>query len=137
MAKGALSKGRDNHKLNDHNSNQVRFLAHDIFKSWGKIKKAGRYDLIIIDPPSFQKGSFALTKDYQRILRRLPDLLAENGQVLACVNSPAVDCNFLIDGMREEAPELNFVERLANPPEFSDIDEQASLKCLIFNNVQR
>ena len=137
MAKGALSKGRDNHKLNDHNSNQVRFLAHDIFKSWGKIKKAGRYDLIIIDPPSFQKGSFALTKDYQRILRRLPDLLADNGQVLACVNSPAVDCNFLIDGMREEAPELNFVERLANPPEFADINEQASLKCLIFNNIKR
>ncbi|WP_114764216.1 class I SAM-dependent methyltransferase [Vibrio rhodolitus] len=132
MAKASLSKGRENHKLNGHNLNQVKFMGHDIFKSWGKIKKSGPYDLIIIDPPSFQKGSFALTKDYAKILRRLPDLLSDNGQVLACVNSPAVDCNFLIDGMAEAAPELQFVERLANPDEFADIDEQAALKCLVF-----
>lgn len=132
MARSSLNKGRENHKLNEHNLNQIRFMGHDIFKSWGKIKKSGPYDLIIIDPPSFQKGSFALTKDYAKILRRLPDLLTEQGTVLACVNSPAVDCNFLIDGMAEAAPELTFVERLANPEEFADIDEQASLKCLVF-----
>ncbi|MFA0414524.1 class I SAM-dependent methyltransferase [Vibrio renipiscarius] len=134
MARSSLNKGRENHQLNGHNINQVRFLGHDIFKSWGKIKKSGPYDMIIIDPPSFQKGSFALTKDYQKILRRLPDLLTDNGQVLACVNSPAVDCSFLIDGMAQEAPELTYVERLENPPEFADINEQASLKCLVFKN---
>lgn len=133
MAKASLSKGRDNHRLNDHNLNQVKFLAHDIFKSWGKIKKSGPYELIIIDPPSFQKGSFALTKDYKKILRRLPDLLVAGGQVLACVNSPQVDCDFLINSMKEEAPQLNFVQRLKNPPEFEDIDEQASLKVLEFS----
>ncbi len=132
MAKASLSKGRENHHLNGHNLNQVKFFAHDIFKSWGKIKKFGPYDLVIIDPPSFQKGSFALTKDYQRILRRLPELLAEQGEVLACVNSPAVSCDFLIDGMKQEAPELQFQQRLSNPPEFADIDEQASLKALLF-----
>lgn len=133
MAKASLSKGRDNHRLNEHNLNQVKFLAHDIFKSWGKIKKFGPYELIIIDPPSFQKGSFALTKDYKKILRRLPDLLVSGGQVLACVNSPQVDCDFLIDSMKEEAPQLSFIQRLENPPEFADIDEQASLKVLEFS----
>lgn len=132
MSKGSLAKGRENHKLNGHNINQVKFLGYDIFRSWGKIKKMGRYDLIIIDPPSFQKGSFALTKDYKRILRKLPELLAEDGQVLACVNSPLVTCDFLIDGMKEEAPTLNFVERLENPPEFADVDSEASLKVMLF-----
>lgn len=132
MSKGSLAKGRENHKLNGHNINQVKFLGYDIFRSWGKIKKMGRYDLIIIDPPSFQKGSFALTKDYKRILRKLPELLAEDGQVLACVNSPQVTCDFLIDGMKEEAPTLNFVERLENPPEFADVDSEASLKVMLF-----
>ncbi|MGY5537626.1 class I SAM-dependent methyltransferase [Vibrio brasiliensis] len=132
MSKGSLAKGRENHKLNGHNINQVKFLGYDIFRSWGKIKKMGRYDLIIIDPPSFQKGSFALTKDYKRILRKLPELLAEEGQVLACVNSPQVTCDFLIDGMKEEAPTLNFVERLENPPEFADVDSEASLKVMLF-----
>ncbi|MBF9000730.1 class I SAM-dependent methyltransferase [Vibrio nitrifigilis] len=133
MAKSSLAKGRDNHQLNEHNLAQVKFWGHDIFKSWGKITKSGPYDLIIIDPPSFQKGSFALTKDYQKILRRLPKLLSENGVVLACVNSPAVTCDFLIDGMKEQAPELLFQYRLENPPEYKDIDEQASLKALVFS----
>ncbi|KJY83441.1 methyltransferase [Vibrio galatheae] len=132
MSRSSLSKGRENHKLNGHNINQVKFLGYDIFRSWGKIKKMGRYDLIVIDPPSFQKGSFALTKDYKRILRKLPELLAEGGEVIACVNSPQVTSQFLIDGMKEEAPQLNFIERLANPPEFEDIDPEASLKVLRF-----
>lgn len=133
MAKASLSKGRENHILNGHNLSQVKFFGHDIFKSWGKIKKSGPYDLIVIDPPSFQKGSFALTKDYQKILRRLPDLLAQGGEVLACVNSPSVTCDFLIEGMKVEAPSLTFQQRLENPPEFEDIDPQASLKALVFS----
>ncbi|OEF27449.1 class I SAM-dependent methyltransferase [Vibrio rumoiensis] len=133
MAKGALSRGRDNHRLNEHDLSNVTFLGHDIFRSWGKITKFGPYDLIIIDPPSFQKGSFALTKDYKKILRRLPGLLTAGGEVLACVNSPAVSPDFLTTSMAEEAPDLSFVERLANPVEFADLDEQASLKALVFN----
>ncbi len=133
MAKGSLSKGRENHLANEHNLNKVSFLGHDIFKSWGKIKKSGPYDLIIIDPPSFQKGSFALTKDYQRILRRLPELLNENGEVLACVNSPMVSSDFLIEGMKVEAPSLTYQYRLDNPPEFEDINSESALKALVFS----
>jgi 23S rRNA (cytosine1962-C5)-methyltransferase len=88
--------------------------------------------IIIIDPPTFQHGSFALTKDYQKILRRLPELLTENGQVLACVNDPTIPAQFLIDGMREEAPSLEYQYRLDNPPEFLDIDIESGLKALIF-----
>ncbi|PWI34049.1 methyltransferase [Vibrio albus] len=132
MAKASLSKGRDNHRLNGHDTGKVSFFAHDIFKSWGKIKKAGPYDFVIIDPPSFQKGSFALTKDYKKILRRLPELLSEGGEVLACVNSPSVSPQFLVDSMREEAPDIHFQYRLQNPPEFSDKDEEASLKVMVF-----
>ncbi|MDB1123648.1 class I SAM-dependent methyltransferase [Vibrio algarum] len=133
MAKSSLSKGRDNHRLNGHDLKKVSFLAHDIFKSWGKIRKNGPYDLIVIDPPSFQKGSFALTKDYKKILRKLPELLADNGEVLACVNSPTVSTEFLIEGMLEEAPQFEYKERLENPPEFADLDEQSSLKALLFS----
>ncbi|QRV24277.1 class I SAM-dependent methyltransferase [Marinomonas foliarum] len=135
MAKAVLSRGRENHRLNQHDLNSVKFFAHDIFKSWGKIKKYGEYDLIIIDPPTFQRGSFALTKDYQKILRRLPELLTENGQVLACVNDPSIPAQFLIDGMREEAPTLELQYRLDNPPEFMDINIESGLKALIFTKT--
>ncbi|PSV28958.1 MULTISPECIES: class I SAM-dependent methyltransferase [unclassified Photobacterium] len=132
MAKAALSRGRDNHHLNKHDLKKVSFLGHELFKSWGKVRKYGPYDLIIIDPPSFQKGSFALTKDYQKILRRLPELLTENGTVLACVNDPSITSTFLIEGMAAEAPELVFEKRLDNPPEFKDIEPEGGLKALVF-----
>ncbi|WP_339418499.1 MULTISPECIES: class I SAM-dependent methyltransferase [unclassified Pseudomonas] len=132
MARGALSRGRDNHRLNGHDLSRVSFLGHDLFKSWAKVTNSGPYDLVIIDPPSFQKGSFLLTKDYQRVLRRLPDLLTPQGTVLACMNDPALGEDFLIDGVTQEAPGLRFVERLQNPPEFPDIDAQSGLKALVF-----
>ena len=108
------------------------FLGHELFKSWGKVRKGGPYDLIIIDPPSFQKGSFALTQDYRKILRRLPELLDERGTVLACVNDPDIGPDFLIEGMAAEAPQLHFARRLDNPPEFPDISPESGLKALVF-----
>ncbi|PMX13943.1 MULTISPECIES: class I SAM-dependent methyltransferase [unclassified Pseudomonas] len=132
MARGALSRGRDNHRLNGHDLGKVTFLGHDLFKSWAKVTNSGPYDLVIIDPPSFQKGSFLLTKDYQRVLRRLPDLLTAQGTVLACMNDPAFGEDFLIDSVTREAPGLRFIERLQNPPEFPDIDAQSGLKALVF-----
>lgn len=132
MAKAALSRGRDNHRLNQHDLSRVSFLGHELFKSWGKVRKLGPYELIIIDPPSFQKGSFALTRDYGKILRRLPELLTPQGTVLACVNDPDIDCQFLIDGMAAQAPTLRFVQRLDNPPEFTDVSPEAGLKALVF-----
>lgn len=132
MARAALSRGRDNHRLNDHDLARVEFLGHELFKSWGKVKKYGPYELVIIDPPSFQKGSFALTTDYRKILRRLPELLTAQGTVLACVNDPGIGPDFLIEGMAAEAPGLRFVERLDNPPEFADIHPDSGLKALVF-----
>jgi 23S rRNA (cytosine1962-C5)-methyltransferase len=133
MAKAALSRGRDNHRLNEHDLSRVSFLGHELFKSWAKVKKYGPYDLVIIDPPSFQKGSFALTKDYQRVLRRLPELLTAQGTVLACVNDPAIGPDFLIEGMANEAPSLRFEQRLENPPEFPDASADGGLKALVFS----
>ena len=132
MSRAALSRGRDNHRLNGHDMSKVTFLGHDLFKSWGKVKSTGPYDLVIIDPPSFQKGSFLLTKDYQRVVRRLPELLSENGTVLACMNDPALGSDFLIDGVTQDAPSLHFVQRLDNPPEFPDADVECGLKALVF-----
>lgn len=131
MSKGALATGQHNHQLNGVKAG-ASFAAHDIFSSWGKINRSGPYDLIIVDPPSYQKGSFIATKDYAKLMRRLPDLLAPEGQVLLCLNAPELGTAFLREQMAEIAPELQFVERLANPPVFADVDEERSLKVLVY-----
>ncbi|GAB3370462.1 class I SAM-dependent methyltransferase [Azotobacter armeniacus] len=135
MARAALSRGRDNHRLNGHDLARVTFLGHELFKSWGKVKKCGPYDLVIIDPPSFQKGSFALATDYQKILRRLPELLSGQGSVLACINDPGIGPDFLIENAAREAPGLRFEQRLENPPEFADIHSDSGLKALVFSQA--
>ncbi|MCV2357065.1 class I SAM-dependent methyltransferase [Paucibacter sp. B2R-40] len=134
MSSGALNIGRQNHRLNglEDSSKRASFLAHDIFNSWGKIMRSGPYDLIILDPPSFQKGSFVATKDYARLLRRLPALLAPGGHAMLCLNTPKLGLAFLQDQMQELAPELKFVQRVANPAEFADISDDRSLKVLIY-----
>ncbi|MGI2260349.1 class I SAM-dependent methyltransferase [Shewanella sp. GXUN23E] len=129
MAKGALSVGKQNHQLNGFDKG-VSFLGHDIFSSWGKLRKLGAYDLIIADPPSNQKGSFVATKDYVRLLRKLPELLTSEGELLLCLNAPELSTQFLQEQVTNAAPELEYLQRLANPPVFADIDEERSLKVL-------
>ncbi|MCA0326483.1 MAG: class I SAM-dependent methyltransferase [Proteobacteria bacterium] len=131
MARGALTIGQQNHQLNGF-SGGASFWAHDIFSSWGKISRAGPYDLVIADPPSYQKGSFVAQKDYARLLRRLPDLLAPGGHALLCLNAPELGPDFLVDQAAEHAPDLRFVERVANPAVFADVDEGRGLKVMVF-----
>jgi len=131
MSHGAIAIGQQNHALNGI-SHGATFLMHDIFKTWGKITRSGPYDLVILDPPSYQKGSFIATKDYAKLMRRLPELLAPDGYALLCLNAPELGLDFLQDQMRELAPELRFVERVANPAAFADVSPERSLKVLAY-----
>ena len=131
MSHGAIRIGQQNHQLNGI-STGASFLPHDIFSTWGKITRAGPYDLIIVDPPSYQKGSFVATKDYARLMRRLPDLLMHGGHALLCLNAPELGVAFLQNQMQELAPSMRLVQRIANPKAFADVNENRSLKVLLY-----
>jgi 23S rRNA (cytosine1962-C5)-methyltransferase len=135
MSQGALAIGQQNHQLNGI-ATGASFLAHDIFKTWGKISRGGPYGLIIVDPPSYQKGSFVATKDYARLMRRLPELLAPDGHALLCLNAPELGLAFLQDQMQELAPELTYLQRVANPAVFADVSDERSLKVLVYKAPQ-
>ena len=131
MSGGAMAIGQQNHALNGLQG-KAGFLAHDIFKTWGKITRSGPYGLVIVDPPSFQKGSFVATKDYLRLMRRLPDLLLPEGHALLCLNAPELSPGFLQEQMQEAAPELVFEQRLPNPDAFADAAPERALKVLVY-----
>ncbi|RYF34339.1 MAG: SAM-dependent methyltransferase [Comamonadaceae bacterium] len=131
MSSGALAVGQQNHRLNRLMAG-ASFLGHDIFKSWGRISRGGPYDLVIVDPPSFQRGSFVATKDYARLVKRLPELVAPGGHALMCLNAPELGSDFLHKQMADLAPSLAFVERLANPATFADAVPERALKVLVY-----
>ena len=131
MSDGALAIGKRNHLQNGLTAG-ASFLPHDIFSSWGKITRGGPYDLVVLDPPSYQKGSFVAEKDYARLIRRLPDLLAPGGHALLCLNSPKLGPAFLQEQVQALAPGLVFCGRVPNPPAFADVSEARSLKVLLY-----
>jgi 23S rRNA (cytosine1962-C5)-methyltransferase len=135
MSKAALAVGRRNHQLNGQQNKLPRdidFMPHDLFRSWKRVIQKGPYDIVIIDPPSHQRGSFIASKDYQKITRRLPQLLAEGGEVLACLNAPEIPEEFIHALFAEHFPNASFVERLANREDFPEHNAQRNLKMLVY-----
>lgn len=135
MNKNVLTIGRENHRLNALETKNVEFMPYNILKSWSRIRKSGPYDLIIIDPPSFQKGSFAATSDYEKIIRRLHEFAAQECIVLSALNAPELKSDFIKTLFRENAPEFEYIERLENLESFPEIEEERSLKNLVFKKI--
>lgn len=135
LSKASLSKGRENHQLNQlakRDGKKVIFEGLDIFKSNSRIKKYGKYDLLICDPPSFQKGSVDIERDYAKIIRRIPQWMNKGSKLMLCLNSPDLDEQFLKAEVQRECPDCIFEQRLANPTVFKETHEGKGLKVLIF-----
>ncbi|MFT5593254.1 MAG: 23S rRNA (cytosine1962-C5)-methyltransferase [Oceanicoccus sp.] len=132
MAKGAIKRGQQNLALNDVACQRNTFIAQDIFKMIKKLAQKGPFDLLIADPPSFQSKAFDVRRDYEKLLVKLKPALAENAQLVLCLNSPALGESFLHELVKTVFPEATFVERIANPTVLADVSEDASLKVMLF-----
>lgn len=133
MSSAALKVGRKNHQLNHQQTSlqrDVQFFPHDIFRSWKKISSRGPFDIVVIDPPSRQKGSFIAAKDYARVIRRLSSLTAAGGDILACLNAPELGDDFLHELFARQCPDADFVQRLQNRSDFPESDPRRNVKML-------
>jgi len=131
MSSPALNVGRENHRLNRHSLESVSFEKLNIFKSFGRLKKRGPFDLLICDPPTLQKGSVDIVRDYPKILRRLDEFMAPNGMLLLCLNAPGLGRSFLIEHMTVLAPNYKLEEEIKSPEVYVDA-EHKGLKVLCF-----
>ena len=71
MSKTSIKWGEKNHDLNLQDLGKVKSIPHNLFRSWGKIKQLGRYDLVLIDPPMRQRGSFDASKNYGAVIKKM------------------------------------------------------------------
>lgn len=133
MSSAALSTGRENHRLNKHKLDNVQFEKLNIFKSFGRLKKRGPFDLLICDPPTLQKGSVDIAKDYPKIMRRLDEFMAPGSSLMLCLNAPKLSRGFLLDYMAKLAPRFSFVEEIKPPGVYVDA-EGKGLKVLCFKD---
>ncbi|WP_250658022.1 class I SAM-dependent methyltransferase [Alkalimarinus coralli] len=128
MSSAALSVGRKNHQLNEQPLEQVVFQKLNILKSWGRIKKYGPYGLVIVDPPSFQKGSFSVSKDYMKVVKRLSEMTLDDADVLFCLNDPLVTVDSFKQMLNSE--HFEFIERIENPEVMREAQVDVGLKVL-------
>ncbi|MHC4886680.1 MAG: class I SAM-dependent methyltransferase [Planctomycetota bacterium] len=124
-----LETGRENHRLNGQDEARVEYYAHNLLKSWGRVRRQGPYDLVIFDPPTRQRGSFEAERDYGKLIRRVPELMPAGGILFAALNAPHLSFQFLqdqVEGTLGHA--VTLVERLTAPRVFAESNQDAGLK---------
>lgn len=132
LSKTSMEWGMRNHELNGHDARKIKQIPYNLFTSWGRIKQFGRYDLVIIDPPTRQRGSFVAEKDYGAVVKRLSSLCNKNAEVIACLNSPFLGWEFLEELFARHCPVSQLLERMSVAPEYSDADPARGLKICRF-----
>ena len=128
MSKPSILWGQRNHDLNAQNPRAVKSIPHNLFRSWGRIQQFGRYDTVIIDPPSRQRGSFDAEKNYGAVLKKLGKLVNPEADIIATVNSPYLGEDFLPHQFQRYAPKYRLVGMMPASPEFADKYPERGLK---------
>ncbi|PCJ23432.1 MAG: methyltransferase [SAR86 cluster bacterium] len=132
MSKPSIKWGEKNHQLNSQNLREVRSIPHNLFKSWGRIKQSGRYNLVIIDPPTRQRGSFDVAVNYPAVLKKLRSLCAPDADIIATINSPFLDIDFLPEKFERHVPNGSYLGQIDAAPEFADKFPERGLKIYHF-----
>ncbi len=137
MSRSAIRTAQGNHHINfsemPDKLSRAKFMPYEFFRSVSRLAKMGPFDLVIVDPPSFQPGSFVAKSDYPKLIRKLPRLLRKDALVLAMLNAPNLNEHFLRSAFTEYLPASEYVGRLENSAAFPDINSQSSLKMLVFS----
>lgn len=92
LSKKYLDWGRRNFELNNLDHTQHDFIYGDAFDWMRRLHKKGRkFDLIILDPPTFSQskehGTFRAEKDYGKLVKASMPLLKDGGVLFASTNA--------------------------------------------------
>lgn len=81
-SKSMVAWARENAALNNLEKAPIRWIIDDVIKFLGReLRRGNRYDAIILDPPSFGRGSqgevFKIEEDLRAILKSCRELLSQ------------------------------------------------------------
>jgi 23S rRNA (cytosine1962-C5)-methyltransferase len=90
LSKAYLEWGKHNYSLNDLPVSDQDFVYGDAFDWLTRFaKRHQRFDLVIVDPPSFsstRSSSFSVERDYQRLIAVAAHCVASGGILLVATN---------------------------------------------------
>ncbi|WP_027460379.1 class I SAM-dependent rRNA methyltransferase [Deinococcus murrayi] len=90
LSRKVLAWGQENYALSGLAAPDTDFLYGDVFEWLGRLRKRGdRFDLVVLDPPSFARGKAGVwraERDYGRLAALAAQVTALGGRVLAVTN---------------------------------------------------
>jgi 23S rRNA (cytosine1962-C5)-methyltransferase len=127
MNRGALELGKQNHRINNLDLRQTSFLPLEFFRSISKLRKIGPFDLVICDPPASQGKSFTARQHWPKLVRKLPELVAPGGEILACLNAPDLGPEFLDGLFAEHMPQAKRIDVITPGEDFPEASPTGGL----------
>lgn len=91
LAKRSIEKSREHFFLNQLSLDNNHFVVMDTFEYYKYAKRKGlKFDLIIIDPPSFARNKrkvFSVQKNYGELIEGAMEILNPKGMIIASTNA--------------------------------------------------
>jgi 23S rRNA (cytosine1962-C5)-methyltransferase len=87
LSRSYLAWGQHNYALNGLAVDEHDFVYGDAFDWLGRFaRRRTRFDVVIVDPPSFSSTPFSVTRDYTRLVAAAARVVAPDGMLLAATN---------------------------------------------------
>lgn len=128
MAANVLKIAQRNHQKNQLHDGKTAFYKRDILKSDRWFESRTPYDVIIIDPPPYQKKAFRGWRDYTQLLNMCRNSLAEGGTLFACLNNPQVTMQEFTTDLGALFPDAKAIESIERAEEIRELDNSKGLK---------
>lgn len=131
LANRSLPKTIENFMINDIEPEEQEIVVEDVFNYFKyAVKKELKFDLVILDPPSFAKSKnfrFSAEKDYKDLLKQAITVTEDYGVIVASTNCSSFNMDkfkeFIRDAFKESNLEYKILEEYTLPSDFKTIDE--------------
>ncbi|MEP6810703.1 MAG: class I SAM-dependent methyltransferase [Chthoniobacterales bacterium] len=91
LSKTSLARGRENFALNAQTTDGHRFVSEDVIAFLPKLARKGeKFDMIILDPPTFSRThrgkAFQVERDYETLLLSTLEIAERSARILLSTN---------------------------------------------------
>lgn len=131
LANRSLPKTIEQFSINNIDLQNQEIVVEDVFNYFKyAVKKELKFELVILDPPSFAKSKkfkFSAHNDYKDILKQAIAITEDQGVIVASTNCSSLNMDkfkeFINDAFKESDLGYKILEEYSLPEDFKTIDE--------------